>query len=90
MAIQRRHFRIPVSRRGLITKNDTTTLCELVDITEEGLHFPHARRTSALWRANDPPAAGASATTRHVYSALDHFQHGGTVAMRSFNSIRPL
>jgi hypothetical protein len=39
MAIQRRHFRIPVSRRGLITKNDTTTLCELVDITEEGLHF---------------------------------------------------
>ena len=39
MAIQRRHFRIPVSRLGLVSKNHTTTVCELVDITEEGLHF---------------------------------------------------
>jgi hypothetical protein len=30
---------MPVSRCGLITKDHTTTLCEIVDITEEGLHF---------------------------------------------------
>jgi hypothetical protein len=36
---QRRQFRMPVSRCGLVTKDHTTTLCELIDITEEGLHF---------------------------------------------------
>ena len=36
---QRRHFRIPVSRPGLVAKDHTTTLCEILDITEEGLHF---------------------------------------------------
>jgi hypothetical protein len=30
---------MPVSRCGLVTKDHTTTLCELVDITEEGVHF---------------------------------------------------
>ena len=30
---------MPVSRCGLVTKDHTTTLCELIDITEEGLHF---------------------------------------------------
>jgi PilZ domain len=39
MTTQRRHFRMPVSRFGLITKEHTTTLCEIVDITEQGLHF---------------------------------------------------
>lgn len=39
MTTQRRHFRMPVSRCGLVTKEHTTTLCEIVDITEQGLHF---------------------------------------------------
>ena len=39
MTTQRRQFRIPVSRCGLVTKDHTTSLCELIDITEEGLHF---------------------------------------------------
>ena len=39
MTTPRRHFRMPVSRCGLVTKDHTTSLCELVDITEEGLHF---------------------------------------------------
>ena len=39
MTTQRRQFRMPVSRCGLVTKDHTTTLCDLIDITEEGLHF---------------------------------------------------
>ena len=30
---------MPVSRGGLVTKDHTTTLCDLIDITEEGVHF---------------------------------------------------
>jgi hypothetical protein len=30
---------MPVSRTGLVTKDHTTTLCEIIDLTEEGLHF---------------------------------------------------
>jgi len=36
---QRRQFRMPVSRRGLVTQEKTTALCEVLDITEQGLHF---------------------------------------------------
>jgi PilZ domain len=36
---QRRQFRMPVSRSGFVTKDHTTTLCEIIDLTEEGLHF---------------------------------------------------
>ena len=36
---QRRQFRMPLSRSGLVTKDHTTTLCEITDLTEEGLHF---------------------------------------------------
>jgi hypothetical protein len=39
MTIQRQQFRMPVSRSGLVTKEHTTMLCEIVDITEQGLHF---------------------------------------------------
>ena len=39
MATQRRRFRMPVSRCGLVTKEHTTTLCEIIDITEQGIHF---------------------------------------------------
>lgn len=39
MTTQRQHFRMPVSRCGLVTKDRTTTLCEISDITEQGLHF---------------------------------------------------
>jgi hypothetical protein len=39
MMTQRRHFRMPVSRSGLVTKDHTTTLCEISDLTEQGLHF---------------------------------------------------
>ena len=39
MVNQRRQFRMPVSRCGLMTKEKTTVLCEVMDITEEGLHF---------------------------------------------------
>lgn len=39
MTTQRRQFRMPVSRCGLVTKDHTTTLCEIVDITEQGLHI---------------------------------------------------
>ena len=43
---QRRQFRMPVSRTGLVTKDHTTTLCEIVDLTEEGLHFSTDLRLS--------------------------------------------
>lgn len=39
MTTQRRQFRVPVSRCGLVTKDHTSTLCEIMDITEEGLQF---------------------------------------------------
>ncbi|HEX6949612.1 MAG TPA: PilZ domain-containing protein [Nitrospira sp.] len=39
MTTQRRQFRMPVSRCGLVTKDHITMLCEVVDITEDGLHF---------------------------------------------------
>ncbi|MDF2460009.1 MAG: hypothetical protein K0S79_2425 [Nitrospira sp.] len=39
MTNQRHHFRIPVSRRGLVTKGQTTALCDIIDITEQGLHI---------------------------------------------------
>jgi PilZ domain len=35
----RRQFRIPVSRRGLVTKDQSTSLCEILDLTEQGLQF---------------------------------------------------
>jgi PilZ domain len=39
MTNQRHQFRMPVSRRGLVMQQKTTALCELRDITEQGLHF---------------------------------------------------
>jgi PilZ domain len=39
MTNQRHHFRMPVARRGLVTHGQTTALCEVIDITEQGLHF---------------------------------------------------
>lgn len=39
MTTQRRQFRMPISRSGLVTKDHTTSLCNIVDITEEGLQF---------------------------------------------------
>ncbi len=39
MTNQRHHFRMPVARRGLITQGQTTAVCEVIDITEQGLHF---------------------------------------------------
>ena len=39
MTTKRQQFRMPVSRCGLVTKSHTTTVCEIVDITERGLHF---------------------------------------------------
>jgi PilZ domain-containing protein len=39
MTTERRQFRMPVSRCGLVTKEHTTSLCEILDITDEGLHF---------------------------------------------------
>jgi hypothetical protein len=39
MTARRRQFRMPVSRYGLVTRDRTTTLCEILDITDQGLHF---------------------------------------------------
>ena len=39
MTARRRQFRMPVSRRGFVTKNQSTSLCEILDITDQGLHF---------------------------------------------------
>ena len=39
MTNQRHHFRMPVARRGLVTHGRTTALCEVMDITEQGLHL---------------------------------------------------
>ena len=39
MTNHRHHFRMPVARRGLVTKGQTTGLCDVIDITEQGLHF---------------------------------------------------
>jgi hypothetical protein len=39
MTAHRRQFRMPVSRRGLVTKDQSTSLCEILDITEQGLQF---------------------------------------------------
>lgn len=37
-----RQFRMPVSRRGLVILDKTMALCEVMDITEQGLHFSTA------------------------------------------------
>jgi len=39
MTAQRRQCRMPVSRCGLVTRDRTTTRCEILDITDQGLHF---------------------------------------------------
>ena len=39
MMNQRHHFRMPVARRGLVTKGPVTALCDVIDITEQGVHF---------------------------------------------------
>ncbi len=39
MTPQRRQFRMPVSRSGLVTKDHSTSLCEIIDLTDQGLHF---------------------------------------------------
>ena len=39
MTSHRRQFRMPVSRCGLLTKDHATVLCEIVDITEEGVQL---------------------------------------------------
>ena len=39
MTAQRRQFRMPVSRSGLVIKDHATAVCEILDITDEGLHF---------------------------------------------------
>ena len=40
---------MPVSRCGLVTRDRTTTLCEILDITDQGLHFS----TDLLLSEND-------------------------------------
>ena len=49
MTARRRQFRMPVSRCGLVTRDRTTTLCEILDITDQGLHFS----TDLLLSEND-------------------------------------
>ena len=39
MTAHRRQFRMPVSRCGLLAKDHTTTLCEILGITDQGLQF---------------------------------------------------
>jgi hypothetical protein len=39
MTNERHQFRVPVARRGLVTHHQTTAVCEIIDITEQGLHF---------------------------------------------------
>ena len=39
MTAHRRRFRMPILRYGLVTKDETTGLCEILDITDHGLHF---------------------------------------------------
>ncbi|HKT33382.1 MAG TPA: PilZ domain-containing protein [Nitrospira sp.] len=46
MTTQRRQFRMPVSRCGLLTKDHSSTLCEIRDITDEGLQFSTDLRLS--------------------------------------------
>jgi hypothetical protein len=46
MAAHRRQFRMPVSRCGLVTKDHTTGLCEILDITDQGLQFSTELRIS--------------------------------------------
>lgn len=36
---QRNEFRFPVQRRGFVTRDKQTTLCEVLDMTESGLRF---------------------------------------------------
>lgn len=43
---QRREFRMPVSRCGLVTKDRVSTLCDVMDITEKGLQFSTDLRLS--------------------------------------------
>lgn len=49
MLEQRLHFRIPVNRRGLMTQNEETTVCDILDLTEQGLQL----RTSIPLKAGD-------------------------------------
>jgi PilZ domain len=49
MTTQRQHFRMPVSRCGLVMKDHTTTLCAITDITDKGLQFS----TDLLLNEND-------------------------------------
>ena len=46
MTSPRRQFRMPVSRCGLVTRDHATGLCEIRDITEDGLHFSTDMRLS--------------------------------------------
>lgn len=39
MQDQRHQFRFPVQRRGLVTHEKKTMLCEVLDLTERGLSF---------------------------------------------------
>jgi hypothetical protein len=39
MSNHRNQFRIPVQRRGFVTRDKQTTLCEVLDLTETGLLF---------------------------------------------------
>jgi hypothetical protein len=39
MVNQRDHFRFPVRRRGLVTHDKKTMLCEVLDLTERGLRL---------------------------------------------------
>jgi hypothetical protein len=46
MTNQRHQFRMPVARRGLVTKGQTTALCDVMDITEQG---PRQSALNASW-----------------------------------------
>jgi PilZ domain-containing protein len=39
MGNQRKQFRIPIDRRGIVTQGEKTTFCEVLDLTDEGLLF---------------------------------------------------
>jgi hypothetical protein len=39
MQNQRGQFRFPLQRRGFVTQGKKTALCEVLDLTENGLNF---------------------------------------------------
>ncbi len=87
-----RQFRLPVQRRGLVRHHNKTTLCEISDLTERGLHFTADLPLALSERAAvEIQLEGSNVIQLELFiTQANHPQFGGRIISMSLEDRRRL